>query len=655
MASKNNGLESVADNREEEIQIEPIHIDTESLKRAVEEKKARVERLQSQDSAKGSTTDERNKKPNYNYKNRRQSSSNGNSNASKQYARQSSTNERSTNGGDNRNAKDRRTSYNRSKNSKQSFDEKPVRLNSKNRSISGAHSQDGGATSGDEKKRNRSSTASNGKFRNKTYSANSNGESFEYDDYELEEPFSDSDEEAERVQQKPSLIIPRGRIRTLSGTIPPTGFSPKFGGPTMCLSCLQFFDLPDLIEAFSEHLLKEHQIVIEEVDLIVDPKRYVEHWRQRFAKQSITDIFPKIVPKEGDELFGKVEYFFEMSERIPEDYSLRQRLAMRRLEEALACQQREREESSLSLPCIFCRYLARGNRSKIIHHLYMIHHLNLGSPDNLVFVQEYIEHLREKMNRNECIYCEKTFSDRNVLMEHMRKRNHREVNPNNNYYDKFYIINYLELGKRWLEVLAEDFEDSMPAFESDDEEEDETWNEWNEDNIDEDQFRVVCLFCNNNQETVPALLSHMDDNHNFDFTKYIQEEKLGIYERSKFINFLRKKNYNSPNKAAHTDSGSPKPVELPKREEWDVEEELVPMFDNDHLLWLLESYLDEKEGKALEELKTEEGEDGSDEEKQHQKRISESKANTIEGVVAEDLPDVSNSFLAEDDFYKTLC
>lgn len=27
----------------------------------------------------------------------------------------------------------------------------------------------------------------------------------------------------------------------------------------------------------------------------------------------------------------------------------------------------------------------------------MIHHLNLGSPDNLVFVREYIEHLKGKM------------------------------------------------------------------------------------------------------------------------------------------------------------------------------------------------------------------------------------------------------------------
>lgn len=29
-----------------------------------------------------------------------------------------------------------------------------------------------------------------------------------------------------------------------------------------------------------------------------------------------------------------------------------------------------------------------------------------------------------------------------------------QVNPKNHYYDKFYIINYLELGKRWLEVVA---------------------------------------------------------------------------------------------------------------------------------------------------------------------------------------------------------
>jgi hypothetical protein len=172
-------------------------------------------------------------------------------------------------------------------------------------------------------------------------------------------------------------------------------------------------------------------------------------------------------------------------------------------------------------------------------------------------------------------------------------------------------------------------------------------------------LRVVCLFCNNNQETVPALLSHMNDNHEFDFLKFIHEEKMGTYERMKFINFLRKRNFNTP-KTATADGASPKPADLPKKEEWNVEEELVPMFGNDHLLWLLESYIDETEGNALKELEAKDDgtstpDDETDKEKQRQKQVSMSQANHVEGVFAEDLVDVSNSALAVDDLFKTIC
>jgi hypothetical protein len=57
-------------------------------------------------------------------------------------------------------------------------------------------------------------------------------------------------------------------------------------------------------------------------------------------------------------------------------------------------------------------------------------------------VIEYIEHLRDKINRNECIYCEKIFTDRITLMDHMRKKNHKEVNPKNNYYDKVFLFEF---------------------------------------------------------------------------------------------------------------------------------------------------------------------------------------------------------------------
>lgn len=554
------------------------------------------------------------------------------------------------------------------------------------------------------KRQNRGSTASNGKSnRVGSSSFNSNGESFDYDDLELDEPFSDSDEDSphHRQVQKPCLVIPRGRIRTLSGTVPPVGVSPKWGGPTMCLSCLQFFNLPDEIAKFADHLLDEHKIVIEDVGLIVDPKRYVEHWRQRFAKTSIDNIFPKIVPDENDPYHGKVDYYFEMSDRLSEDYSVRQRLAMRRLEEALSCQQREREEVSFSMQCIFCRYIARGNRSKMIHHLYMIHHLNLGSPDNLVFVSEYIEHLREKLQRNECIYCEKTFSDRTVLMDHMRKRNHREVNPKNNYYDRFYIINYLELGKRWLDVLAEDFEDTMPTFvDSDDEEEEESsWHEWQEDNTDEDQLRVVCLFCDRSSEKMEELLCHMKDQHAFDLNDFVEKENLDIYGRMKFLNFVRKQTFSTPNYRARSrnscnsvpsggrssstndtncpenDQDSKKDSEsdssiatLPAREQWDMEESLNPMFGNDHLLWMYESYLEEKQTNgptedqqpgAIRKSKSTMSESADAVDPEVMKAainayIDECKKNTVEEAIAEDWPDLSQSVLADPEVVSSL-
>ncbi|CAJ0954504.1 unnamed protein product, partial [Mesorhabditis belari] len=70
---------------------------------------------------------------------------------------------------------------------------------------------------------------------------------------DLEKPFSDTDDETVRHRpEKPNLFIPRGRIRTLSGTVPVIGYSPKWGGPTMSLYCLQFFELPYQIGDFEE-------------------------------------------------------------------------------------------------------------------------------------------------------------------------------------------------------------------------------------------------------------------------------------------------------------------------------------------------------------------------------------------------------------------
>lgn len=81
----------------------------------------------------------------------------------------------------------------------------------------------------------------------------------------------------------------------------------------------------------------------------------------------------------------------------------------------------------------------------------------------------------------------------------------------------------------------------MPTFvDSDDEEEEESWHEWQEDNMDEDQIRAVCLFCDFNSEKTTEVLTHSKEVHSVDLLDIIEKEKLGFYERMKFFNFLRK-------------------------------------------------------------------------------------------------------------------
>jgi hypothetical protein len=523
------------------------------------------------------------------------------------------------------------------------------------------------------------------------------------DEFEMEEPFSESDDDEtpeerearKKRQAKPQLLLPmpRRRIRTLSGMIPAVGHAPVWGGPTMCLNCLEFFDLPKQTSDYVQHLLDKHKIVVTDIELIVDLKRYVEHWRHRFGQESIEKVFPIVTPLESDPLFGKVDNYYLMSEKLPEDRQIRERLALRRLEEVLSCQQREREDRTFNRQCLFCRYRTKGNRAKLVHHLYTIHHLNLGSPDNLVFVSEYLDVLEGKLKRNECIYCEKTFPDHPTLSEHMRKKQHREVNPKNNYYDRFYVINYLELGKKWLEVLAEDFEDTMPTFaDSDEEEEEESWNEWQEDAEDENEMTAVCLFCDEAFQEAVKLLDHMKETHKYDLKTVFADGHFGFYDRVKFINYIRKlshecvcfvcgtedlRSWPALRKHLATSDHLLSPVD---KEKWDKEDYLIPTYDNDNLLCILEDILELNEedfmtfpdrgnslsivdcasGGGRHSTIMEDNEDGEKDEETPKEEIDqkhESDTTTIGGaivVIPEDLPALEDSALNDPELREQL-
>ena len=90
--------------------------------------------------------------------------------------------------------------------------------------------------------------------------------------------------------------------------------------------------------------------------------------------------------------------------------------------------------------------------------------------------------------------------------------------------------------------------------------------------------------------------------------------------------------FNTPNYRAKVQKADGV-VEIPDRSEWDTEDNLVPMFGNDHFLWMLESYLDENR----KDLAGHEVEINSDV-PAATRLIEESKANTISSVIPEDLP-----------------
>lgn len=97
-----------------------------------------------------------------------------------------------------------------------------------------------------------------------------------------------------------------------------------------------------------------------------------------------------------------------------------------------------------------------GTRQGLLRHLSHQHNLQLGNPQNLVFIEKLVNKIEEKLSDLQCIYCEKIFSTRNILKEHMRKKLHKRINPENKLYDEYFIINYLEEDKDWHAIDKEE-------------------------------------------------------------------------------------------------------------------------------------------------------------------------------------------------------
>ncbi|XP_063165504.1 zinc finger protein 277 [Candoia aspera] len=371
----------------------------------------------------------------------------------------------------------------------------------------------------------------------------------------------------------------------------PGGTSAEEESPSVpCLFCEEYSPVSEQNQIL-KHMILEHKLVIADVKLIADFRRYLLYWKKRFTEQPIAD-FCCIIRTNSEAALEDQDNYFLLCDALPEDRELREKLQQQRLKDILEQQQQERYDSDFHGICMFCDRLFLGNRSVLLNHMANDHAFSIGLPDNIVNCKEFLNVLQKKLDSLQCLYCEKTFRDKNKLKDHMRKKQHRRINAKNQEYDKFYIINYLEFGKSWEQVQSEDDRELFHNQEED-------WCDWEEHPV-----CAVCLFCEKQTDTTEKLYVHMEEAHGFNLQKIKSEHDLNFYQQVKLVNFIRRqvhqcqcykceKKFQLKKELIHHLEDSKHIAALPDRSVWDQPQYYFPTYENDTLLCTLSDNEDE--------------------------------------------------------------
>ncbi|XP_011496538.1 PREDICTED: zinc finger protein 277 [Ceratosolen solmsi marchali] len=363
-----------------------------------------------------------------------------------------------------------------------------------------------------------------------------------------------------------------------------------------CLLCDSLYTIPTNKEDFICHLLKEHQLIIGDVYKIASLKSYIRYWRIKFKEQPITEFCTTLTmdsnSQSNKDNKSNQKLYFLLSDCLTEDKTLRDEIQRAKLEWVLSEQLKERIDNTFKRDCIFCRIEFLGSRIEYVNHLNQKHNILLGKPENLVFIDDYLDKIQNKIESYICIYCEKIFKNRFVLRKHMRKKLHKRVNPNNKIYDKYYVSNYLPdhpncSKKKYTKLHIRHNEDSSGFSDNDD-----NWSDWTNENIS-----ITCLFCAHDAQDFTTILQHMMLKHTFDFEDISKE--FTFYQKVKIVNYIRKQvhaircvycDVNIKDLNIHMIKQNH--YKLPERQIWDQPEFYFPMFENDSFLYNLDTNSD---------------------------------------------------------------
>lgn len=242
------------------------------------------------------------------------------------------------------------------------------------------------------------------------------------------------------------------------------------------------------------------------------------------------------------------EKYYLLSDILPKDKQIRSELQKKTIEKVLARHQFERVDKNFTRGCLYCRNSLDTTRYSYVEHLFGKHFLQLGKPENLVFIDELIDFIEEKLTELVCIYCEKVFKDRPTLKEHMRKKGHKRINPENKAYDRFFMCNY-KMKETPTKAHDGKFNDQRTAapknrqYQRKKSEEPTVFNDDNSDWSDweerDQEIEIICLFCTHKHNDFNALTQHMTEAHEFNFDDVARN--LSFYQKVKMVNYVRRK------------------------------------------------------------------------------------------------------------------
>jgi hypothetical protein len=336
----------------------------------------------------------------------------------------------------------------------------------------------------------------------------------------------------------------------------------------VCIFCS--FDDPNPVPLLA-HLRTAHSFTLTDLRRIPLLPKYLDYWRIHA---------PHLIPSSTSGLAT-------IDPDDPQEQQLRASLHGLRLEAVMQEHEAERTVPQAALPCLFCPELFDGTWHDYLQWLFEKHQFNPGRPSNLVFIPQMVQCLRDELDNNICMFCKAVFPNQRKLRSHLRKKRHMRI-PSDRAFDRFYMVNYLELDRQWEEDAEEEDDlDEMEALEVAAADFDE---------IEENE--TVCLVCDSALPTPEEAVAHLRALHGFEIREVRAALDRDFYDSVRFVNYARlMKSQNrcfvcgadvAGDYAEHVEAHESKvPVDLGQIRGDD--RLLIPFFDEDPLLTELEN------------------------------------------------------------------